>query len=198
MTGPADIALEIALATARREGVSSEVRSRSERARFVRHVREHVDLLYGLARRLGPLPDDAEDLVQESLLKAWRGYGRLRRQRDARAWLCRILLNVVHDRRRRHARLLRRRGPRGGEEPDPASHLVDRDVVERVLAGVQDLPLRQRECLLLRARAGLSYREIGDLLGIQEGVVKTHLVRGRRALLRRFGEEVKEWGIENR
>ena len=66
--------------------------------------------------------------------------------------------------------------------------------MDRVQRAMDRLPLRQRECLLLRTRATLSYRDIAELLGITEGVVKGHLVQARRTLLDRFGTEVREGG----
>ena len=192
MTGPADIALEIALAGEPREGTASDVDLTERRAIFSRLVREHAAVLYGLAYRLAPSPDptEAEDLVQEALLRAWRAFGGFRREADLRTWLYRILVNVSHDRRRSLARLFRRRPAPRPPPPDPAERMEGREVVERVLDAGTHLSRRQRECLLLRVRGNLSYREIAEVLRIREGVVKLHLVHARRKLLDRFGEEV--------
>ena len=73
--------------------------------------------------------------------------------------------------------------------------MAGRDLLDRLQIEVEKLPLRQRECLLLRTRAHLSYREVAELLGIKEGVVKNHLVRARRTLLGRLGAEAEEWGL---
>lgn len=197
MTAPTDMALELALGRASREGCSADVRYREQRAAFQRLVREHLVVLHGLARRLGPEPADAEDLVQETLLRAWRSLRRFRSESDPRTWLYRILVNASRDRWRRQAKALRRASPPRSAR-DPEGRAIERDAVARVLAAVDTLPRRQRECLLLRVRAGLTHREIAALLSIQEGVVKLHLVHARKKLRRRFGAEVREWGIETR
>ena len=191
------MAIHLTLDRASREGASGHVGHDERRAAFQRLVREHLVLLHGLARRLGPAPEDAEDLVQETLLRAWRGERRFRGEADPRTWLYRILVNVSRDRWRKSLRRNRREPP-PRRAPDPAGRAIQRDAVTRVLAAVGRLPRRPRECLLLRVRAGMSHREIGDLLGIQAGVVKLHLVHARTSLHRRFGEEVREWGIESR
>lgn len=191
------MAIDLTLDRTSQEGASGHVGRDERRVAFQRLVREHLVALHGLARRLGPSAADAEDLVQETLLRAWRGERRFRKEADPRTWLYRILVNASRDRWRRSLRQLRReRVPRPVE--DPAGLAIQRDAVSRVLAAVGRLPRRQRECLLLRVRAGMSHREIGDLLGIQPGVVKLHLVHARKTLHRRFGAEVREWGIESR
>ncbi len=197
MTAPSEIALELALGRTSREGCSADVRYREQRVAFQRLVREHLVVLHGLARRLGPTPADAEDLVQETLLRAWRALGRFRSDADPKTWLYRILVNASRDRWRRRAKAMRRAHP-PRPAPDPEGTTIERDAVARVLAAVDTLPRRQRECLLLRVRAGLTHREIATLLGIRAGVVKLHLVHARKKLHRHFGEEVREWGIEKR
>lgn len=190
MTSPAEISMPIAIGTTSLEGVPADVKEEDRRRAFGRLVREHAVILHGLARRLATHPEDAEDLVQETFLRAWKDRGRFRGDADIGTWLYRILLNVCLDRRRRHARLLRwGRAPRR-PPPDPLRQAARRDLLDRVFEAVAGLPGRQRECLLLRVRAGLSYREVAEVMGIGEGGVKSHLVQARRTLLRCFGEEV--------
>jgi len=198
-----DMAVDLALDRVSRAGRASGVRQDERRAAFQRLVREHLVVLHGLARRLEPSSEDAEDLVQETLLRAWRGHGRFRREADVRTWFCRILINAGRDRWRRRVRQRRRDGasaslPVPVSPPDPAGRVLEREALARVLHAVEVLPRRQRECLLLRTRAGFSHREIGRLLAIREGVVKLHLVHARKTLRRRFGKEIGDWGIEKR
>ncbi len=168
--------------------------SDEDRRVFARLVREHAGVLPALARRLAGDAAEAEDLVQETYLRAWRGLPRFRAEARFRTWLCRILLNVARDHHRRRPPVPGAGAP-AREGPDPAEGLARRDLLRRVLSAVDALPPRQREALLLRVQGGLSYREIAKVLGIRRGVVREHLVRARKKLLARFAKEVAEWGI---
>jgi RNA polymerase sigma-70 factor (ECF subfamily) len=186
MSAPAEIAI---LAAEPAQGTSCP-----RREAFAGIVREHAASISRLASRVVADPADAEDLVQETFLRAWRGIRRFRGDAKVRTWLARILLNAARDqaRRRRPARLT-------GETPAPgrdhgAHGAARRDLLARVLAAVHALPRRQRETLLLRARAGLSYEEIAEMLAIRPGVVKLHLVRARKKLRRKFGHEIEDAG----
>lgn len=165
------------------------------RDRFDRLVKEHGPAVYRLAARLSPCREDAEDLLQETFLRAFKGLARFRGDSSPRTWLYRILLNLSRSRRRPPP------AGRGAEEQaapsagDPARTTARRDLVARLLAAIGRLPRRQREAILLRVRGGLSYGEIAEVMGIRKGAVKAHLVQARRKLLARFGEEVAEWGI---
>ena len=166
------------------------MKDRERRVAFARLVREHAAQLHGVAIRLVSRPADAEDAVQETFLHAWRSLGRFRGEAAPRTWLFRILLNACNDRRRRSL-LRRRERPAERSLPvDPARRTARRELVDRVFDAVDELPRRQRECLLLRVRAGLGYAEIASLLEIGVGSVKSHLVQGRRALVHRFGTEL--------
>jgi len=165
-----------------------------DRARFEALVADHGAALLRLATRLTASRADAEDLAQETLLRAWRGLRSFRGEARLRTWLFRILRNVWLDRKP----ALR---PLGGAElpspaeTSPARTLARREAVGRILDGVRELPPRQRECLVLRVRGGLTYEEIAGVMGIRKGAVKSHLVHARRKLLRRFGPELRDWGI---
>jgi len=192
MTNPAEFTYEMAL----RAHASShpedavDVSERERRAAFARLVHEHASILHGVALRLVSRPADAEDAVQETFLRAWRGLDRFRHEAGPRTWLFRILLNACHDRRRRGLLQRRERSCERTLPADPARRTARRELVDRVFDAVDELPRRQRECLLLRVRAGLGYADIASLLEIGIGSVKSHLVQGRRALVRRFGEEL--------
>jgi RNA polymerase sigma-70 factor (ECF subfamily) len=169
--------------------------SEGDRTAFSRGVDRHAPGIWRLARRLAASRADAEDLFQETFLRAWRGIRRFRGEAGLSTWLTRILLNVELDRRRRNR--VRSAAPprRTGPGPDPADQLARREWLDRVLEFVDGLPRRQRECLLLRARAGLPIREVAEMMRIRPAAVKAHLVQARRKLLRRFGREAKEWGL---
>lgn len=130
----------------------------------------------------------AEDLVQESLLRAWRAWPGLREERALKSWL----FTIVH---REHLRAVART-PRTesasdadepGYDPDPARALD----IEQALS---ELPEDSREALVLQVLGGFSCAEIAQVLGASEGAVMTRLTRARQTLRRRLGtaDGVKE------
>ncbi len=200
MAGAAEISVGIDAARCLAAGISAEAQELARRATFARLVRGEAEAALGVARRLVGDVGEAEDLVQEAFLRAWRQLERLKPDVKVRPWFYRILINAGRDHLRR--RKVRRgqprfepREPSAKHQPDPASAAVRRDLLERVQVVVAALPLRQRECLLLRARAKFSTADVAELLGISEGVVKGHLVHARRKLMQHFGPDIKDWGL---
>ena len=200
MTGAAEISVGLDAVGHLSARITPEAQELARRATFARLVRREAPAALGVARRLVGDAGEAEDLVQEAFLRAWRKLEGLKPEVKVRPWFYRILINAGRDHLRR--RKVRRRQPRperrepsARHQPDPASAAAGRDLLARVHAAVGELPLRQRECLLLRARAKLSTAEVAELLGITEGVVKGHLVHARRKLLQHLGAEVKDWGL---
>lgn len=188
MTTSAKLAIQAALAEASIRGTASDVHADERRQAFERLVTEHAGRIHGLARRLGPA-GEAEDLVQETFVRAWRGIHRFRREAELGTWIYRILLNACRDRFRRRARQLAS-APERTPPSDPAVAAQRRELVDRVFLAVGQLPPRQREALLLRTKAGLSYAEIASVMGVRTGSVKSHLVAARRTLVARFGSEL--------
>jgi RNA polymerase sigma-70 factor, ECF subfamily len=171
-----------------------------ERARFEAQVLPHLDAAYRFARWLTRSPGDADDLVQEAFLRAFRGFGRLRGG-DVKAWLLTIVRNC-------HATALRQRRatvplPQEPDEQfgsgalavsadpasaDPASASLaadERRTLERLIAA---LPEEQREVLLLRELEDMSYREIAVVTAVPIGTVMSRLARARAALRVRYLE----------
>jgi RNA polymerase sigma-70 factor (ECF subfamily) len=139
--------------------------------------------------------DAADDLTQETFLRAWKGIRSFRGESTVRTWLIRILLNIAGERARRKRTVLLAIEVDDGRTADPGEDLARRDLVGRLLTAVDALPRRQREALLLRVRGGLSHREIAEVMKIKPGVVKLHLVAARKRLRKRFGTEIEEWGL---
>lgn len=139
-------------------------------------------------------PEDAEDLVQEVLARAWRGLPGLQQEERFVAWLFVIAGNVSRTARARRLREKRFvvEGARLVEEvadPRAASYeasegYTPRDVVRDAL---NELPAQQRRCLLLRVRDELSYREIADTLRLSACTVRNHLVAAKKKLRQRLG-----------
>ncbi|MFQ5845444.1 MAG: RNA polymerase sigma factor [Planctomycetota bacterium] len=182
--GDANPAGERALLSAARRG---------DAAAFEALVRTHSPALLRLVRRLGGSVEDAEDVVQETLLSAHRGLPRFRGEAPLRSWLARIAVNAYRDMVRATRRLVRICATAPLREPvDTERTLAGRDTVRRVMQAIEDLPPRQREALLLRIHEGLSYAEIAGHMGVGRDAVRMNLLEARRKLLRRFQREIEE------
>ena len=150
------------------------------KAAFEKAVNAYFNDLYRFAYWLCRNRWQAEDIVQESVLRAWRGWAGLRDERAAKAWL----FTIVHrEFRRAGARAARPEPLAHAEElafnPDPASPLdLDR--------ALRELPQNSRDALLMQTLGGFSCAEIAAALGSSEGAVMTRLTRARQALRRRL------------
>ena len=151
----------------------------------------HLDSLYRVALRLTGDPSQAEDLVQDTMLKAYRSWRQYRPGTNARGWLLTILRNTfINDYRRRKlepvAMDLEAVEPhaiyRSVEDTDPEGTFFSRIVDEKVLEAVDALPPDFREVLVLSDMEGLRYAEIAEALQLPIGTVKSRLFRARRQL----------------
>lgn len=148
---------------------------------------EHARPLVRLARFFVDDRNAAEDLVQEAFLRLHRAFDRIEHRDRAVAYLRSIVLNLARDHNRRGLMSLRHRFP---EQQDPMSvedRIVMREDQRELIEGLQSLPRRQRDCLVLRYYLNLSPPEIGATLGLSVNSVKTHLRRGLDALESRLG-----------
>jgi RNA polymerase sigma-70 factor, ECF subfamily len=155
-------------------------------------VDEHLPRVYRFALRLTGSRQEAEDLTQDTFLRAWRQRGRLRDAGAARVWLFTIARNLWTDRLRR-----KRRRPVSiealQEDCQSAAIAADRGLivqedVRRVLEAMDSLPARQRELLHLHACEGLSLGEIAEVVGISVDAAKASLCEARKRMRERFRE----------
>jgi RNA polymerase sigma-70 factor, ECF subfamily len=167
---------------------------------FEEMVTAHLDALYRTALRLTGRPHDAEDLVQETYLRAWRSLHTYRPGTNPKAWLFRILHNARIDRYRASTRTVQTVDEIEGQDPAFVIHDTPESLV---LAGVLDAEVRQaimalpevfRACLILADLEGFSYQEIADILGIPRGTVMSRLFRGRRAMRKALSDYGREHG----
>jgi RNA polymerase sigma-70 factor (ECF subfamily) len=145
---------------------------------FERIAMPHTRDLLRVARRWMPDPAEAEDLVQEAMLSAWRGFDRFQPDTNIRAWLFRILINQFHARARK-----------GQVSTVPlGSHDVGvgRATTE-VFDAIDDLPVEQREVVLLGIVEGFTCVEMATMLNTPMGTVMSRLSRARAALRSRLG-----------
>jgi RNA polymerase sigma-70 factor, ECF subfamily len=170
-----------------------------KRARFEGQVLPHLDAAYRFARWLCYAPGDADDVVQEAVLRAFRSFDTLRGS-DAKAWL----LSIVRNCHLTAAKQQQRRGfvplPEENDEadghamvattPDPESDSILADqkrVLERVMAA---LPEEHRSVLMLREIEEMSYAQIAAVTQMPIGTVMSRLARSRAALKAKWVQEV--------
>lgn len=152
----------------------------------------HLDTLYRVAVRLTGDPTLAEDLVQDTMLKAYRSWRQYRPGTNARGWLLTILRNTfINNYRRRRLEPVATANLeaiephaiyRSVEDSDPEGTFFSRIVDEKVLEAIDALPPDFREVLVLSDMEGLSYAEIAGTLDLPIGTVKSRLFRARRQL----------------
>jgi RNA polymerase sigma-70 factor (ECF subfamily) len=154
---------------------------------FERLVRDHQDRIFALGLALTGNRHDAEEVAQDTFLRAYRALVTYppERVRDLkqRAWLHRIAVNVVRNRARgAKPRLVEL----NGSEPDPAASpeedVVRRSEVDALAARVACLPARYRDAVVLRHVQDLSYAEVAEALGQPVGTVKANVHRGLKML----------------
>jgi RNA polymerase sigma-70 factor (ECF subfamily) len=162
---------------------------------FEARVLPHLDAAYRFARWLSHSSADADDILQEAILRAFRGFDTLRGS-DAKAWLLAIVRNchstaLQQQRRRASVPLPDEHDGEDGralvaDTPDPESTSIQGDeqrTLDRLLAA---LPQEQREILMLREIEELDYREIAAVINIPIGTVMSRLARARAALRARW------------
>jgi RNA polymerase sigma-70 factor (ECF subfamily) len=154
-----------------------------------------LDSLYRTALRLTRVPADAEDLVQETYLKAFRAAESFEPGTNLRAWLFTILHNTARNRARDRARepvtadsdTVERAGELPGRSSDTPESLLLRDTLGAELqAAIDDLPEVFRQAVWLRDVEEFSYAEIASMLDIPVGTVMSRISRGRRMLFARL------------
>ncbi len=142
--------------------------------------------LRGFARFLARDATRADDLVQETLLRALEHAGSWQEGTELRAWLFRILRNAFLDEERRRG--TERRGLAAMQQPSPVGPAQAAAAeLDDLARGLSDLPAPQREALLLVAALGFEVAEAAAITGVATGTVKARLSRARSALAQRFG-----------
>lgn len=173
------------------------------RAGFDQEILPHLDLLYRVALRFTGEPARAEDLVQDTMVKAYRNWEKFEPGTSARAWLLAILRNTFINAYRRekrepipmeHEALDAHMARHPGEESDPEGGFFDQIVDARILKALDALSPEFREVMVLSDVEGLPYAEIAHALGIPVGTVKSRLFRARRLMQTELYQHAVEMG----
>ena len=177
--------------------------------RFERDVLPLLPSLYGAALRMTRNPSDAEDLVQDTYLRAFRGFAGFQEGTNLKAWLYRILTNSFINTYRK-----KQRQPQIVERPDDLdewylfdklggrnvelsaeTEVLDRIPDEAVKAALESVPENFRLPVLLADVEGFSYKEIAEIMDTPIGTVMSRLHRGRKALQKALWDTAKERGL---
>lgn len=184
--------------------------SADDKKRFQEEALPLLDSLYGAALRMTRNPADAEDLVQEAMMRAYRAFNRFEPGTNLKAWLFRILTNAYINTYRKKQREpqkisqdeveefdlyreLKNHDPEWSATPENIvlDNLVDSDIIE----AIDDLPEQFRLAVVLSDVEGFSYAEMAEIMDVPMGTVMSRLHRGRKALQKRLWEIARDRGI---
>ena len=186
------------------------------KAFFSQSIEENLDALYGVAIRLTGKPADAEDLVAESVARAWAAIDTLEDRARFRPWVFRILRNgYISDYRKRSVRPTEAVYDElaDGADDDVCSMLMgesddflnwwsnperaffDNVLGEQILAAIEALPESFRVTILLVNVEGLTYDEAAEALGVPKGTVRSRMKRGRTMLQKSLWKQARDAGL---
>jgi RNA polymerase sigma-70 factor (ECF subfamily) len=184
--------------------------STADKQRFQADALPLLDSLYAGALRMTRNPADAEDLVQETMMRAYRSFARFEAGTNLKAWLFRIMTNAYINTYRKKQREplkvshdeiedfdlyreLKQHDPQWDATPENIvlSNLVDSDIIE----AIDDLPEQFRLAVVLSDVEGFSYAEMAEIMDVPLGTVMSRLHRGRKALQKRLWDIARDKGI---
>lgn len=184
--------------------------SEDDKRRFQEDALPLLDSLYGGALRMTRNPADAEDLIQETMLRAYRSFDRFEPGTNLKAWLFRIMTNAYINTYRKKQREpqkvsqdevedfdlyqeLKNHDPQFSATPETIvlDGLVDSDITD----AIDDLPEQFRLAVVLSDVEGFSYAEMAEIMDVPMGTVMSRLHRGRKALQKRLWDLARDRGI---
>jgi len=178
---------------------------------FEEEALPHLDAVYRFALRLAGNVDEAEDLVQETFLRAYNAWDQYERGTRAKSWLFTICRNVFlrrREREQRHEEILSENVDRDGTSEDlvnpiwrsaagldPEGEFFASIVDDRIVQALENLPEEYRTAVVLSDIEGMPYAEIAEMVGVPVGTVKSRLFRGRRKLQEVLFDHAVEAGL---
>lgn len=186
----------------------------STKGSFQEEALPHLDAVYRFALRLEGSPDGAEDLVQETFLRAYRAWDQYTAGTRCKSWLFTICRNVFlrqRERVKRHDEIVQENVGTGGgisgtgvsvvnplwqttQSRDPEGQFFTSIVDAEILRAIDGLPEEYRTAVVLSDLEGLPYAEIAELMDVPVGTVKSRLFRGRRQLQQKLYDYAVEMG----
>jgi len=181
----------------------------ADRAEFTKDAMQYAPQLYSAALRMTRNASDAEDLVQETYLLAYRSYASFEQGTNLRAWLFRIMTNqYINSYRAKQRRpietdvddiedlyLYHRIGSLGAASRSAEDTLFDMFTDEEVKTALEELPETFRMPVLLADVEGFSYKEIAEMTDVPIGTVMSRLHRGRKAMHKKLYEFAEQRGL---
>jgi RNA polymerase sigma-70 factor (ECF subfamily) len=183
--------------------------SADEQKRFQDEALPLLDSLYGAALRMTRNPSDAEDLVQEALMRAYRSFSSYEPGTNIKAWLFRILTNAYINTYRKRQREPQKVSADEAEQFDlyaqlrqseefeqtPERQVLDGLVDSDIITAIEELPEQFRMAVILSDIEDFSYAEMAEIMDVPMGTVMSRLHRGRKALQMRLWDIARERGI---
>lgn len=184
--------------------------SEDDKRRFQEEALPLLDSLYGGALRMTRNPADAEDLIQETMLRAYRSFDRFEPGTNLKAWLFRIMTNAYINTYRKKQREPQKVSQDEVEDFDLYRELKDHDpqfsvtpetivldglVDSDITDAIEDLPEQFRLAVILSDVEGFSYAEMAEIMDVPMGTVMSRLHRGRKALQKRLWGLARDRGI---
>ena len=156
------------------------------------------NLLYRLALRITQKHEEAEDIVQDTLIKVWNKRDEWEKIESIEEWCLTICRNLALDRIRSRDNQNESLDIIQSDTPDkdgtPYEQMLQRDRIEVVRRMVNALPEKQRSCMQLRDFEGKSYKEIASILNISEDQVKVNIFRARQAIKTKY-QQIEGYGL---
>ena len=156
------------------------------------------DILYRLALRITQERTEAEDIVQDTLIRIWNRREQWDEIESIEAFALTVCRNLALDRVSRHDNahlsLDEQRVERPDQSPTPLDHAQQRDRIDMVRRLVDALPEKQRSCMQLRDFEGKPYKDIAAILGISEQQVKVNIFRARQTIKQKF-QQIDDYGL---
>ncbi len=184
--------------------------SEDDKKRFQEEALPLLDSLYGGALRMTRNPADAEDLIQETMLRAYRSFDRFEAGTNLKAWLFRIMTNAYINTYRKKQREPQKVSQDEVEDFDLYQELKDHDpqfsvtpetivldslVDSDITDAIDDLPEQFRLAVVLSDVEGFTYAEMAEIMDVPMGTVMSRLHRGRKALQKRLWDLARDRGI---
>ena len=174
------------------EALMTRIARGDERA-FHQLSQRHLPAMLGLARRVLGKAADAEDAVQDAMLRVWTHAPRWQPLAAFRTWLTRIVVNLCLDRKRRAPWVdLEQAGELADPAPNATEHAETTEREKLVAAAIAELPDRQRAAIILTYTEGMSNAQVAEALDTSVSALETLLIRGKQNLRRALKNVIED------